>query len=191
MNDVAARISLYHTLFQVCLILSLIFLVVSITVFFMLDIKSTIGYLTGRRARKQIKALEEASITSGRLMSKGKSMQYVDQQMKNDMGVRQAAAPGIRKVEHAVEPAAQTNVQQEADNLAAADTKGYSLMDSTANWQQLDGAGITKNTEVLMENQTYSHAGDTFTASLDERTPVMGKFLVIRELILIHTEEVI
>ena len=87
MNDVIQQINLYNNLFKVCLALALIFLVVAITVFFMLDIRSTIGYLTGRRAKKQIKELEAANAQSGRLMSKGRSMQYVDQKMKSDMGL--------------------------------------------------------------------------------------------------------
>ncbi len=59
MNDLSEKISLYQNLFQICLILSMICLLIAVTVFFVLDIKSTIGYLTGRQTKKGIKELQE------------------------------------------------------------------------------------------------------------------------------------
>ena len=216
MNDVIQQINLYNNLFKICLVLALIFLVVAITVFFMLDIKFTIGYLTGRRAKKQIKELEAANAASGRLMSKGKSMQYVDQKMKSDMGVRQAATPGIRKVEHAVEHVAepvaeqtmaQQPVQQEVQQPAtkkslrkrknepvSQDTQVLTMpdMDATQLLQSNEnGAWDTNNTTVLTGKMSASYMEEPSTAVLDEKVSQMGRFLIIRELILIHTEEVI
>lgn len=212
MNDVIQQINLYNNLFKICLVLSLVFLVVAITVFFMLDMKSTIGYLTGRRAKKQIKELEAANASSGRLISKGKSMQYVDQKMKSDMGVRQPATPGIRKVEHAVEhaaesavepvvqqpvvqqPAAKKSLRKRKNEPVSQDTEVLTVsdMDSTQLLQNNgSGAWDTNNTTVLTENMNASYMEDSSTAVLDEKVPQMGRFLVIRELMLIHTEEVI
>lgn len=59
MNDLSAKISLYQNLFQLCLILAMICLVTAVVVFFVLDIKTTIGYLTGRQTKKRIKELRE------------------------------------------------------------------------------------------------------------------------------------
>ena len=210
MNDVIEQINLYHTLFQICLVFALIFLIVSVTVFFMLDIKFTIGYLTGRRAKKQIKELEAANAVNGRLLSKGTSMQYVDQKMKSDMGVRQTATPGIRKVEHVVEPAAEAEAQQSQIQQATVqqpvapkrsrkqksvpvsqDTEVLTTGDMDAT-QLLQNDGTMEwdtNTTVLTENVNFSY-DDSSTAMLDEKVPVMGRFLVVRELMLIHTEEV-
>lgn len=190
MNDVIGRISLYHNLFQICLILSIIFLVVAVNVFFMLDIRFTLGYLTGRSAKKQIKELEEANAASGRLISKGKSMQYVAQEMKNDMGVRQAAAPGIRKVEHAVQPAVIPIIPQETRQTEAffgQGTEGTQLLHT------LETSLLQENaTEVLAENKmNYQNEMEGSTAVLEEKTASMGRFMIIRELMLIHTEEVI
>lgn len=213
MNDVIQQINLYNNLFKVCLVLAMIFLVVAITVFFMLDIKSTIGYLTGRRAKKQIKELEAANAESGRLMSKGRSMQYVDQKMKSDMGVRQAATPGIRKVEHAVESVAEPVIQQSViQQPAALQTTGkmpfgkkksenptqdtevlvVTDMDATQLLQNNQyGIEEANNTTVLTGEMTAFYMEDSSTAVLEEKVPQMGRFLIIRELMLIHTEEVI
>ena len=213
MNDVIEQINLYNNLFKISLVLALVFLVVAITVFFMLDIKSTIGYLTGRKAKKQIKELEAANAASGRLISKGKSMQYVDKQMKSDMGVRQTVTPGIRKVEHVVEPAAEQMIpqaveQQPVEQQTVAkkslrkkkneemsqDTSVLNTndMDSTQLLQNdVNGVWDSNNTTVLTGEMNSVYMNDPSTAVLEERVPQMGRFLIIRELMLIHTEEVI
>lgn len=212
MNDVIQQINLYNNLFKVCLVLSLVFLVVAVTIFFMLDIKSTIGYLTGRKAKKQIKELEAANAENGRLMSKGKSMQYVDQKMKSDMGVRQAATLGIRKVEHAVEhvvepaeqqvTAQQQMVQQSATkkflgkrkNEPESQDSGILTTSDTDTTQLLydnpNGGWDMNNTTVLSGEMDTSYINSS-TAVLEEKLPQMGHFMIIRELMLIHTEEVI
>ena len=192
MNDIIAKITLYQNLFRICLALSILFLVIAITIFWVLDIRTTIGYLTGRRAKKEIKELEEANGVSGRLMTKSKSMQYVAQEMKNDMGVRQPAEPGMRKVEHAVEPAAKTNVPQlQTTEELRADSS------SESEQTQLMGEQYTEclngnETEVLIEQGTVL-LGSTknHTERLSANKSGIGKFLIVREVIMIHTEEVI
>lgn len=59
MNDLSIKISRYQNLFQLCLILAMICLVTAVVVFFVLDIKTTIGYLTERQTKKRIKELRE------------------------------------------------------------------------------------------------------------------------------------
>lgn len=86
MNDISVKIEVYHNLFQTSLILALLFLAIAVTLFFMLDIHSTLGYLTGRRAKKKIRELEEATAVSGRLVPVQRTnMQYVAQEMKDDI----------------------------------------------------------------------------------------------------------
>lgn len=176
MNDVSGKISLYHNLFQICLILAVICLLLAVILFFVLDIRSTLGYLTGRRAKKKIKELEAVTALSGRLMSKERTnMQYVAQEMKDDMGVRQAAKPGIRKVAHAVETAARPTAE---------------------NWQTRGMQSIQEQeTEVLRENAVEEAVhvmnADASTAMLNAEAGTKGRFVIVRELMMIHTEEVI
>lgn len=172
------RIGIYHSLFLTCLILALVFLAVAVVLFFVLDIRSTIGYLTGRRAKKQIKELEAVTALSGRLMPKERNnMQYVAQEMKDDMGVRQKARPGIRKVEHAVEVATQTTAE---------------IPQGTA---VLQTAPEDLATEVLTSSETTGTvqimAADASTAVLGSAGKANGKFVIVREIVMIHTEEVI
>lgn len=179
MNDVGGTISLYHNLFSICLISAILCLIVAVVLFFVLDIRAAVGYLTGRRAKKGIKELEAITALSGRLLPKERTnMQYVAQEMKDDMGVRQKAKPGIRKVENAVEAAAQPIMQipQEAVTPQAS-------------------YPVEQETDVLSENSVPYTArmtdGNESTAVLNTATGTNGRFVVIRELMMIHTEEVI
>lgn len=178
MNDISGKISLYHNLFQICLILALICLVLAVVLFFVLDIRSTLGYLTGRRAKKKIKELEAVTALSGRLMPRERTnMQYVAQEMKDDMGVRQKAKPGIRKVEHAVEVAASpvTEIPQPAMSQSP--------------------LPVEPATAILRENAVEEAVNrrneNDSTAMLGTGAGARGRFVIVRELMLIHTEEVI
>lgn len=152
MDDIAGKIQLYHNLFLGCLCLAVLCLILAATLFFAMDIRSVLGYLTGRQAKKKIRELEAANAVSGRLTPRERSsMQYVAQDMKTDMGIRQQAVPGARKVEKVVEESPPKKMSGQDTGLSS------------------DGP-----TEVL------------------EGPPVSrGRFFVERELILIHTEEVI
>lgn len=178
MNDISGKISLYHNLFQICLILAIVCLVTAVIVFFVLDIRSTIGYLTGRSAKKKIKELEAVTALSGRLMPKERTnMQYVVQEMKDDMGVRQKAKPGIRKVEHAVEVAAQPATETPQP---AAPQSPPPVEQATA---LLRENAVAEAVNAMNENDS--------TAVLGAGAGTHGKFVIVRELIMIHTEEVI
>lgn len=177
MEDIAGKISLYHNLFVICLLLCVLCLILATVMFFVLNIRDVIGYLTGRRAKKQIQALEESSAASGRLMPRERSnMQYVAKEMKADMGVRGVATPGARKVENVVQEAPKPEQKQDAE------------MDSTS---LLQANEYEQETSVLKENMSEQSAADGSTAMLDgSRTPI-GTFVIEREIILIHAEEVI
>ncbi len=191
MADVTARIELYHRLFLVCLGLAILCLVLAIVLFFVLDIRTVLGYLTGRSAKKKIRELEADNAKSGRLSARERtSMQYVAQDMKTDMGVRQPAAPGARKVENAVEQA-QPRRQEYAPPPRTAPKPEpqtdllYSVQEEQAT-SLLQGAG-EQETSLLQEEQNP----DAATEVLKNSATVFGKFILERELILIHTEEVI
>lgn len=63
MDQIMSRISLYHNLYFVCLGATILFLAMSIFLFFYLDVKNCIGFLTGRQARKEIERLNVEGVT--------------------------------------------------------------------------------------------------------------------------------
>ncbi len=174
MNDIAQKITLYHNIFQICLILSIICLVIAIVLFFVLDIKTVIGYLTGRSAKKKIKELEESNAASGRLFRKEKTkLQYANDTMKKDMGGVQQNTPGARKVANVVDaPATQQPVQSAQPQ-----------------------AEVTAETSVLQasegETSVLQEDWNGMTSKLSNQTAVTGTFVIEREYILIHTDEVL
>lgn len=213
MEDVSSKISLYHNLFIACLVLALICLVIAGIVFFVCDIWNVFSYLTGRRAKKQIKELEEENAASGRLMRKERNnMQYVAQEMKEDMGVRGAVMPGARKVENVIELVEPSQSTQESTSLLQENVG----MDAISLLQNNVGTDVTsllqeeknieQETSLLSVSQQLVQKEesddpqttvlseenlDDATATLKKGSAGIGTFKIEREIILIHAEEVI
>lgn len=59
MDYVTYQIELYHRWFLVCLILAVIFLMVTLFLFIKMDIKEVVGYLTGRQEKREIARLKQ------------------------------------------------------------------------------------------------------------------------------------
>lgn len=186
MEDIAQKIELYHNLFLGSLVLCILCIIIAAVVFFLLDIRSTLGYLTGRRAKKQIQKLKESNAASGRLIPRERTgMQYVAQEMKQDMGVNTMAAPGAREVDNVIQQASQTTVLNNEEDGASATT----VLNS--------GSGGGESETTLLKENGGHQAGDsreekedTSTVQLQEEVHI-GTFRLEREIILIHTDEVI
>ena len=206
--DVFEKIELYHNLFIGSLFLCIICLVLSVVLFFVLDIREVIGYLTGRSARKKIKEMEEANASTGRLSVRERSnMQYVAQEMKNDMGVRGQVLPGARKVENVVEnqqpavseqpmqtaasaqmPSVQPDLQsEEATSLLRQSVNETEVLQPEMNATTLLQTGYEAETSLLKEEIIEDGA----TAALKDGMTIDGVFRIERELMFIHTDEVI
>lgn len=182
MEDVTGKITLYHNLFLACLILGALCLVITIIVFFVLNIRDVLGYLTGRKAKKAIRELQESNAASGRLMPRERTnMQYVAQEMKEDMGVRGAATPGARKVDNLVQnsapSAAEWNEQSDATEL----------LQETANSQPATVASEAEAKQAMAGQVAINGS----TAMLDLTDAKPGTFVIEKEIIMIHAEEVI
>lgn len=193
MDEIAQKIELYHNLFLGCLALCILCFLIAIVLFFVLDISSVLGYLTGRRAKKQIHELEEANAASGRLMARERSnMQYVAPEMKQDMGVRSSVTPGARKVEHVIEES-----RKDVDAQPVSGAEETSLLMEAVGSQEttlLKQQEEESQTTVLQENDGNPEkqvVNDGPTAVLQEAAGKLGVFKIEREIILIHAEEVI
>lgn len=77
------RIELYTYLYYICLVLCIFCLAAAAVLFFYYDIRSVIGYLTGRSARKEIRELEEGTAVSERLMYKKSGSGKQDKKKKS------------------------------------------------------------------------------------------------------------
>lgn len=83
MDQIMSRISLYHNLYFVCLGATILFLAISIFLFFYLDVKNCIGFLTGRQARKEIERLNVEGV-----IQKTSSKKEVSEEKKHSVKFR-------------------------------------------------------------------------------------------------------
>lgn len=67
MQELERMIKIYHTAFIVFLILTILFLVVSIVLFFRFNIRGIFDMRTGRGARKTIQKMQEINAQTGKL----------------------------------------------------------------------------------------------------------------------------
>lgn len=67
MNDAEHLISLYHTGFFVCLVLAVVFLLITVLLFFRFHIPALFAARSGRAMRKSIQEIEEKNARTGRL----------------------------------------------------------------------------------------------------------------------------
>ena len=67
-------INIFETCFQVCLAFTVLFLVISIVLFFLFDIRAIFNIRTGRAKNKTIKEMQAANSTTGRLRVGGKTL---------------------------------------------------------------------------------------------------------------------
>ncbi|MCD8149892.1 MAG: hypothetical protein LUE92_10100 [Clostridiales bacterium] len=126
------RITLYGNLFFTFLAACIGLSVLAGVLFFILDIRSVSGYLTGRMAKRKIQQMEEEIAQSGRLFRKTRNnMQYVDEHLKADMGISGAAVPGARKVENLIRSASSLlRDGEQAASLLQSEEQATSLLQS-------------------------------------------------------------
>lgn len=62
MQRLESQISMYHTIFMICIVLFVLFLLVDIFLFIKLDIRKVIGFLTGKTARKTIEEMKAGGL---------------------------------------------------------------------------------------------------------------------------------
>lgn len=146
------KIELYTYLCYGSFALSVLFLIAAVICFFLFDIRSVFGYLTGRSAKKEIKALEKESAVSGKLVRKSVVLKEYRKQGEHT---------------------------QKSKEIRERDTLRVRKIDETT----------ALNLNKQKQDVTDSLEMDTTEKEETPETPVT--FVVEREVILIHTDEVI
>ena len=67
MGETEQMISLYHTGFMICLVLTILFIALSVFLFFKLKIRNVFNILTGRAEKRSIRMMEEENAKTGKL----------------------------------------------------------------------------------------------------------------------------
>lgn len=65
--NTAQLLNFLHTAFIVCLVIGIVFIVIAIMLFFVLNIRQVFNFKTGRASKKGIREIEEKNFQTGRL----------------------------------------------------------------------------------------------------------------------------
>ena len=167
-EETAKLLKIYQTGFTVCLVLAIAFLLIAILLFFVFNIKQIFLIRTGKAAKRDIKKLEEQNFNTGRLSKRNNHTYY---EHTDSLELSQEFGKTEQMVTEHTSPPLQ--YQQETDN-------------STTVLGQ-------NETSVLSGNETtVLNAGETTVLGNQNVVPqITRKFVIIKNEMLIHTEELI
>ncbi|MCI6499323.1 MAG: hypothetical protein MSA21_10630 [Lachnospiraceae bacterium] len=164
-------LSTLNTLFYVFLALTIVFFLISVLLFFLFDIRRVFMIRTGRAARRDIKKIQDESFQTGRLS-------------------RNSSANSLYNGSGSLTESDELQKTEEVSNISGNASSNTNTAGNAAD----TGANATtvlqsEGTTVLnQEETTVLNAGVSDGATSNVK---IGKFLIIRKEINIHTDEVI
>lgn len=157
-----------HTCFIAFLIIAVVFIIASVALFFLLDIKNVFNNLTGRAVKKTIEQMEAANNSTGRLRKVNKIAmgEMTPTSMTDDL-----VAENVTE-----------RLEENEANVNSEGGEQTTLLDEGGEYTTLLNAGETSvlsNAE-LQEQQT-----------IQEENVNIGTFIVIKKEMFVHTDEVV
>ena len=163
MQRLESQISMYHTIFMICIVLFVLFLLVDIFLFIKLDIRKVIGFLT-RKTIEEMKAggFGESARLSGKVSGTKKKKKAKDSKNK-------------RKGMDIMTPSGQIKLPGSDEVMQST---GSDITDVLHGSEPTDPIAeeTSSATDILEERQKPSHK---------------GYFKIVKEIMLTHTDEVI
>ena len=230
----AEFINLYHTGFIVCLCLMILFIGISIILFFVFRIRDVFDFMTGRGQKRTIRMMEEANARTGKLREDYIPNTSSDLQRTPSGSIPAVSYPVTQPTDTGREPTSKIPRQAGAEEKTYAPTAAPSegseetelLMNMGSEETQLLMDMGAEETQLLKdagneETQLLDHGGNEETQLLDStvaeraeaaadpgygETVVLsscqsddaagkgrfpGQFIIIKDTMLIHTDELI
>lgn len=168
-------VTILNTCFWICLVLTVVFLIISVILFFLFDIKKIFGIETGRAKAKTVKEMQAANQNTGRLRVEGKMQTSKLTRERIERGRAPAVIPPTEKTKKEFY---QQNDEAKTEILAPQSNPEPSQFD------------LADSTPVFAETTVLSNRTEEpeIPAKTDE--PAIG-FRVVREVMLMHTNEMI
>lgn len=211
-TEIEQKVELFSILGTAFTLLAVFFLIASVALFFILDIRRVIGEKTGRIARKSIEEMKQAS-SQGKRRSRGGKKNSMD-------GEAAGRSSQLQAVDQLFDAAASSTATLSREGMASggdspeAQSDGPPPQGEEKSVPQGDGSATTvlesgeNNTTVLdvgqdgttvlpqagsMDSRVHYEGPDGApTVTLDEGSDVkIGKFDIIKNIMLIHTDEYI
>lgn len=180
MENIEKLINLYHIGFLICTVLSILFLLCTIIMFFRFNIPKIISDKTGRAMKKSMKVIEEKNARTGALRTAGNTGRMRSYQQQNAASSGRSEQPPASAGSRIVPPPSSTDV------LAASgtDVLGTNIL-GTDVLQTGTGTKGTGHDEVPEMTGCGRDSSDEVTVKED--LPL--KFHITRRVVLIHTNE--
>lgn len=190
-------ISMLNTGFIICLVLTIVFFLISVLLFFVFDIKNVFLVRTGRAARKEIQKLQNDNFNTGRLMKYQNNHVYGESgSFDTSENIGKTETMDMSRVNGGNQQdyyAQQYNQTAMSYNSATQQPYANQNTEATAVLNSYE-------TEVLSDSNNY----DSQTTVLNEGTTTVlntgmmqtqgglnRKFDILKNQMIIHTEEVI
>lgn len=187
MQEAEQLISLYHTGFIVCLCLAVLSAILSIVLFFVLDIRGVFDFMTGRAEKRTIRKMQEENAKTGKLREEYHDPGSSDELYRTPSG---SIPPVIYPV---TEPAnTGTEKTEKMYQTADAGSEETTLLAENAGDEETtllnSGEGSFGETVLLTPEleQTLVSAEEE-----KEKQNPSRKFIITKENIWIHTNELI
>lgn len=179
MQELEKMINVYHIGFTVCLILSCVFFIVSVILFFKFDIRKIIDMKTGRGAKKTIQKMEEINAKTGKL--------------RQDMVSHTPSV--LRSEDRIAYPVTEANLDVQAE-AARQRNSGAGRMSEDKNTAQ--NAYTESLEEGAQDTTLLCQSGETTLLAQNMQQQIQqreiklpGAFKIEKEIMWIHTEEVL
>lgn len=189
MQELERMINIYHIASIVFLVLTIVFLALTVFLFFKFDIRKIIDIKTGRGERRSIQKMEEINARTGKLRQ----------------GMTSHTTAKLRAEDRITYPVTEQNprVHSEAQNQntgAASGTVGQRSQDyGSQQTEPLDYMGVQETTILNDSSETtilYQDSGTTvlsgeITEGKPRRKKIPGTFTIEKEIMWVHTNEVL
>lgn len=184
MQETEQLIALYHTGFIICLILTILFAIVSIAIFFLFKIRKVFDVLTGRAEKRIIRQMEEENAQTGKLRRDTYVPEVTGDLYTTPSGsVPPVIYPPTGEVATGGEPTEKMRMDvQPVQDQTGEGSEATTLLDSGSEETTLlngEPCGTTLLTPEMMNSQQEE----------SRKKPYSGRFEIIKEEMLIHTEE--
>ena len=180
MEHIEKMINLYHIGFLVCTVLSILFLLCTIIMFFRFHILKIISDKTGRTMKKSMKIIEEKNARTGTLRTAGNTGRMRSYQQQSAGSAGRNEQPSSSGGSRIVPPPSSTDVlASSGTDVAGTDLLGTNLL------QTAPGSRQAGRDEVIEMTGCGRDSSDEVTVKED--LPL--KFHITRRVVLIHTNE--
>lgn len=210
MQKLEQMINIYHTAFIIFLVLTILFLLLSIFLFFKLNIREIYDMRTGRGARRKIQEMEEINERTGKLrdevvqknydepeydimpQSKSEPLQEIKHKVTYQDGGRAAASVDRSPVVEVVSGMEDTSLlNDESATTLLSDESATTLLSDDSQTPLLSGESETAvlGNHELTETEESSQLESGLVS--EEKEEKVGTFNIEKEIMLIHTDEIL